>query len=194
MPKFSHDPPELGDHQKFELRRTPCNGRLQGIVTSTRLIGCPTHFWRGRTVPCEDPKCPACEEGCPWRWHGFLAIWDPKTGAHYILELTAPPAETVGKYYAAHGTIRGALILAQRNSTRPNARVLLKMKPAEIQNLKLPTAPDLTAVLCHIWNVAIARTVKSNRTIPHQRLNVANEAPLNTEQPTAQNGEKAQMT
>ncbi|KKL63923.1 hypothetical protein LCGC14_2170260, partial [marine sediment metagenome] len=76
MPIFSHTPPDQGHGPSLRLRRTPGPGTLTATVTCERLIGCPTHFYQRRTVPCEGDACQACSEGYPWRWHGYISARD----------------------------------------------------------------------------------------------------------------------
>lgn len=153
MPVFTNRPPEDSSGPGLRLRRTPAPGKLTGIVTCRELIGCPTHFYRHRTVPCEPPDCEACKAGHPWRWHGYLSAIDCKTNEHFIFEMTAQAAETFTQYQARHDTLLGCLFEAARLGDRHNGRVLMRCKPADLTKINLPSAPDLMMCLCHIWNI-----------------------------------------
>lgn len=153
MPTFSNRPPDETTSHNFDVVRCPPTGRLVACITSHQLVGCPTHFYRGHTVPCEQPHCPACDEGLPWRWHGYATIWTEKTHWHQLLELTAPPAEILAEYKAKNGTLRGCVITAHRTSPRPNGRVRLTTRTADLTKIDLPNAPDLRLILAALWNL-----------------------------------------
>lgn len=153
MPNWSHDVPADPANHGLPLRRTPARANLIGVITSDEMIGCDTHYFHARTLPCERPNCEACNEGFPFRWHSYVSYWDPKQQEHAILELTAQAAEHLVTYKQAHGTLRGCLFQASRVGARPNGRVLLRCKPADLTKLPLPSAPDLEVVLSVVWNV-----------------------------------------
>jgi len=154
MPIWSNCPPADKCGVSFTLRRTPQGRPLTCISTSEDLIGCPTHFYRGRTTPCSGEGCPACADGLPWRWHAYLSCLEISTREHFILELTAQAAENLISYRTAHKTIRGCLIELTRHKQRPNGRVILRCKPADLNKVPLPPAPDLIKCMQNIWNLA----------------------------------------
>jgi hypothetical protein len=153
MPRFSNAPP--ADQKEFALpiMRTPAHGKFQAIVTSEDLLGCNTHWWGGRTVPCEAPDCEACREGSPYRWHAYCSAFIPKTAIHVLFECTAQASETLVQYRVAHGTLRGCLIDAYRWRSAPNGRVIIRATPAAQPPDTLPKPPDLLKVLTVIWQL-----------------------------------------
>ena len=153
MPNFTNAPPEESTGPGLRLRRTPAPGKLTAIVTCPKLVGCPTHFYRHRTIPCEQPNCEACAAGHPWRWHGYLTAIDVKTNEHFLFEMTAQAAENFTQYESRHSTLLGCLFEASRLGDHQNGRVLLRCKPADLSKVNLPSAPDLIMCLCHIWNI-----------------------------------------
>jgi len=153
MPAFTFEVPDKDSGPRLHLRRTPTTGNLTAIVTCDRLVGCPTHWYGHRTVPCEPPDCPACKEGHSWRWHGYLTAINVKTNEHFLFEVTAQAAEPFTEYFEQHRTIRGCLFVASRLGNHHNGRVLIRYKTADLTQVKLPDPPDLVACLCHIWNV-----------------------------------------
>lgn len=153
MPQFSSTPPSDPRGAALPLVRTPSGRGLVAIVTSEDLIGCPTHFWGGRTVPCEAADCKPCSEGLPWRWHAWLSAWSPNDHRAFIFESTARVAEIFVAYRTTHGTLRGCKFRAQRRTTSPNSRVYLECQPADLQGIRLPEAPDLIKCLSIIWNI-----------------------------------------
>jgi len=154
MPIYTNAPPTNGNGYGLCLMRTPANGKLVAIITSTDLVGCPTHWYGGRTVPCETDTCKACNEGIPWRWHAYISAILSKTNHHVLLEFTAQAAEQLIIYRNAHGTLRGCTINARRHRNLRNGRVILETHTAPLDQLKLPREPNITKALSIIWNIA----------------------------------------
>lgn len=174
MPLFSTEPPTDPRGHGLPLMRTPPNGRLIVAITTPEMIGCPTHWYGGRTVPCEGEHCKPCLEGYPWRWHGYLAGMLPGSRRHVLLEFTAQAAETINQYRQSHGTLRAAILTAQRHKNRHNGRVLVSLKPGDVDNLNLPPEPDIVNALSILWNIPATKgdptdTLKNTtRVIPNQ--------------------------
>lgn len=139
----------------MDLRRTPTTGVLQAIVTCDDLVGCRTHFYHGRTIPCAGDDCPAHLDGIPWRWHGWISAYKPEEPAHFLFELTAMPANRIVDYRTANGTLRGCIFRARRTNNKHNGRINIQTKPADLGKIWLPEAPDLIAVLSIIWNIPL---------------------------------------
>jgi len=153
MPNFTNSPPEKTSGQGLRLCRTPANGRLTATVTCPQLIGCPTHFYHYRTVPCEAPDCEACQAGQPWRWHGYLSAVNHETHEHFLFEMTAQAAENFTAYHERHGTMLGCIFEAKRLGEHNNGRVLIRCKPGDLANVHLPQPPNMINALSHIWNI-----------------------------------------
>jgi len=139
--------------QAFPLRRTPANGKLVAAITCENLIGCDTHFYGGHTIPCERPDCGPCQDGMPFRWHGYVSAIEANTRLHFIFEFTAQAADTFDQYYKAHGTLRGCRFEAYRLHHRPNGRVILHCKPLDQQEVQLPKPPNIPNCMAIIWNL-----------------------------------------
>lgn len=153
MPIFTNRPPEPDRPKNWKLIRTPAKTPLRALVLSDDIVGCNTHFWGGRTVPCEGPHCPACADGSPTRWHGYIAIWLPPDNIRLLFEFTDGPAELLAQYRAANGTLRGCKIEASRIKPVPNARVLLKTSRIDLSKYPLPDAPDICKMLLQMWEL-----------------------------------------
>src|SRR3972149_10012489 len=76
--------PKIDRSKSLDLERTPPKGRLIGIVTSETWNGCFTHYFAGRTNPCEKNECELCKKGVGKRWHGYLGVWQPKQRRHLL--------------------------------------------------------------------------------------------------------------
>jgi hypothetical protein len=153
MPNWTSQIPDPGTKYGFDLRRTPPDHPLVAIVITPDMIGCHTHYWGGRTIPCEDIQCPACAENMPSRWHAYLGCWDPKTRDTFLFECTAKAAQAFELYRESFGTLRGCLFSAARPKRRKNARVEILTKPADLTHVNLPPAIDVTRAMTVIWQL-----------------------------------------
>lgn len=170
MPNFSTRPPANSYGSAFPLKRTPTSKALVAIITCDDLIGCPTHYYKGRTQPCSSPDCEACLEQVPWRWHGYVSALNTTTHEHFIFEMTAQATDALIAYRTQHGTLRGCLFEARRTHSRQNARVILRCKPADLQQINLPEPPNLEFALSILWNLP-APEVKLNAKPPYETAN-----------------------
>lgn len=155
MPKFSTTPPEDPRGFALPLVRVPAGKTIVAIVISEDLIGCPTHFWGGRTVPCEEVDCVPCSEGVSWRWHSWLAAWSPNNDSTFLFESTRRITDVFCGYREIHGTLRGCHFRAQRRTSARNSRVNIELKPADLRAVRLPGPPNLLACMAIIWNIKL---------------------------------------
>lgn len=154
MIEFSNTPPDDGTGPALPLRRTPTGKPVQAVATSLDLIGCMTHFFKGRTQPHQNENCEACNAGLPKRWHTYLAASECGTLQHFIFETTKRGTEPFLDYRARYGTIRGCQFKASRANTAANSRVIIITKRIDLETVNLPAPPDLAACMSIIWNVA----------------------------------------
>ncbi len=162
MPTFSNKPPQDPRGPSYQIVRTPTGKPLTGIVTSEDIVGCYTHFYKRRTMPCERDNCEACHNGIPFRWHAYLSAYLAKTHLHCLFECTAQAAERFVEYRESHGTTRGCLFTASRMNYAPNARIIITTKPADLTDLHLPNQPNIPNVLAILWNLPLPE-VKADR-------------------------------
>lgn len=158
MLQFQNGPPLEATKYAMRLVRTPTGGKLHLVVTCDQLTGCWTHFYSGRTCPCTGPDCEACQQGASSRWHGYLSAFDPDAPEHVLFEVTAAAAEAFAAYRVKVGSLRGCEFVARRVAKRANARVHITMRPADLSKLEIPKAPNVQAILCHIWGIPITET------------------------------------
>jgi len=170
MPTFSNCPPSDERAYALPLARTPANGKLRGIITTNDLVGCATHWFGGRTVPCEDTECKACLEGVPWRWHSYVAAILSNTRLHVLLEFTAQATESLINYRTAHGTLRGCLIDCHRHRNRHNGRVIVATDTADLEIVKLPPEPNVIKALSIIWNLPAPQMDATELCREHPRI------------------------
>lgn len=164
MPRFSTSLPPKSANHGYTLRRTPPAAPIRAIITSERLTVCDTHFYHGRTCPCErevneqgktidDSRCPACRDKQSWRTHAYLSAYDVKAHEHFIFECTDAAAKPLEEYFTANGTLRGCCLNAYRAKQAANSKVTIIATPTNLQNVSLPAAPDVTAALCVLWRI-----------------------------------------
>lgn len=172
MPQFSNGPPDDSRGQALPLRRCPPNRPLTAVITCDDLVGCPTHFFGGRTVPCEVENCKPCLEGISWRWHGYVSAYLIKAKLHFLFEMTARCAEVLIQYRQAHGSLRGCLFEATRPSGNANGRVYMQTKPIDLEGIPVPRPPDLPKLLSMIWNLPARDAEINGRVKDHPRMQV----------------------
>jgi len=164
MPTWRTELPPEGNNRGYDLLRTPTATPLIAIVTSDDLLVCDTHYWHGRTTPCErlcnpegrtidDSHCPACLEKAAWRSHVYVAAFDAKKRIHFIFECTVHAAKLFKEYHDAAGTLRGCIFNATRPKATPNGKVSIITHAADLSKTFLPAAPNVADALAVIWRL-----------------------------------------
>jgi len=155
MSDWDDNPPGPTEFAGIRLIRVPKGTIMQGVITSTTMVGRYTHFVRRRTIPHFDADCPECLSGSEARWHGYISIWAPTGHAHSVLELTALAAAPVKDFLDRHGSLRGAEIYAKRMGNAANSPVQVTVNAADWDLRKIPQPVDLRAFLCTIWRIPL---------------------------------------
>jgi hypothetical protein len=146
-------PPTNLERHAIQIIRTPQAGKLVGIALNESILGCYTHYWGGRTVPCQTEHCEACNNGAPARWHAYFAAHCPNTTHIALLEITAAAAETLYLYTHTNGTLRGAQITLRRRGEKKNGQVIATAIPGGMQASHIPEAPSIIKILAQLWHV-----------------------------------------
>ena len=164
MPTWRTTLPPEGKNQGFDLRRTPASGAVHAIITCADLIVCDTHYWHGRTLPCErltndegatidDTPCQPCREKAAWRTHVYVSAFDAKKREHFLFECTAMAAKPLAEYRDANTSLRGCIFYASRPKGTKNAKVAIETNTANLTKFQLPNAPDIALALAVIWRL-----------------------------------------
>jgi|WetSurMetagenome_2_1015567.scaffolds.fasta_scaffold90244_2 hypothetical protein len=164
MPVFRSTLPPEGKNVGFSLKRTPANGALLGICTSAKIVVVDTHYWHGRTMPCEricdatgalldDGGCAACQQKQPFRTHTYVSAICPKTHVHFLFECTGIAAKPFAEYIEANGTLRGCIFNASRPKGGVNSKVVIVTNTANLTRVTLPAAPHIANALAVIWRL-----------------------------------------
>jgi len=165
MPTWSSELPSVSKHMGFDLRRTPESGCLQAVITCENILVCDTHFFHGRTSPCERPDCPACNESIPYRTHCYVSAYEHKTREHFIFECTAHAAKPFAEQYQDAGTLRGCIFNATRPKGLKNSKVCILINTTFKSNSSLPEPPNVILALSVIWRLPL-----TGLAIEHQRF------------------------
>lgn len=153
--RFTSAPPDDPRGNGLPLMRTHRTRPTIAVVTCQNVLGCNTHFWGGRTVPCDATDCEACSNGAPWRWHGYVSAFDHRTRLHFLFETTARAAEPFKEWFEKYGTLRGAKFEAVRHQQRANGRVNIRLKSVDAIEFPIPAEPNILAALAIIWNIPL---------------------------------------
>lgn len=139
---------------KLQLIRTPRGGKLQGIFLSTEAVGVWTHYYGGRTQPCQQEECEICAHQVTRRHHVYAAIWSPETQKSVLLEMTENAGEELLNRAEQKQSIRGLKFKTHRVNMKPNAPVTLVVMEDASALYQLPPEPDVVEALLIIWHLA----------------------------------------
>ena len=153
MPTWTNELPTDRKHMGFDLHRTPPDKPLSAVVTAENLLVTNTHFWGGRTVPCEQPNCPPCNAAIPFRTHVYLSAVNVKDHSHFLFECTPHAAKPFDEYRKANGTLRGCYFTAHRPKGTKNGKVVITCRPADLTRSSIPEAPNVILALSVIWRL-----------------------------------------
>jgi hypothetical protein len=168
MLNLSYECPENFEGQTFTIMRVPAGKSLQGIITCSKPLGTPTHFWGGRTIPCTPPSCEACKAGSFSRYHFYTTVYDHRSQLHFLLELTAAAAEPIIQYGRDRGTTLGCGIRCNRIPEVSNGRIHIQTTMTDPQKYPIPEEPNLPAILSRLWNIPLEeiKTPDTKKIIP----------------------------
>jgi len=137
----------------YEIIRTPRTGLSRAYVISHAPVTVTTHWWGGRTQPCTEGACPACQKAVRRDQHSYLFIApDPPTRA-YLLELTPGPTLALRAVFRKRRTLRGIQIKLTRRAGRPNGAVILDVLDDEPTIVPIPAAPSILDALKRLWKL-----------------------------------------
>jgi hypothetical protein len=167
MPTWSTTLPPEGKNHGYKLVRTPVGPSLSAIITCENILVCDTHFWHGRTTPCErivdengrtidDTPCQACTQKQAWRSHCYVSAFNTKVHGHFIFECTALAAKPFAEWFTTYGTLRGCGFTATRSKPTPNSKVILYTSAANLTKIPIPNPPDVARALSVIWRLPAA--------------------------------------
>jgi hypothetical protein len=174
MPMFQNELPTGKRHMGFDIKRTPSAGSFEAIITCDRLLVCDTHYWGGRTNPCERKKlnadgepiagtCVACNASIPYRSHVYVSCVEKRSGEHVIFECTAFAAKAFEEYYEKTKSLRGCIFNARRSKSYSNGKVVIETNTVNLSRVNLPHPPDIAQILCVIWHVPVEKKTEGDK-------------------------------
>lgn len=161
-PRWLEEPSAPSGLPHLPLVRVKPGAGTSGMITSTKLLGVPTHYMSRRTLPCVEKDCPGCEAKLPTRPEWYLALWTTVPSRHIIAALTPAVAWQIKDYFRDCPTLRGCLVRLTRAGKAANSRLLVDCQLVETAQQKLPPEPDLVAHLLHIWGLDQAQLGQDN--------------------------------
>lgn len=153
MAIWADAPRAEGTLPNYSILRTPTTMRLTMHVLSDKYEGVRLHYWRGRSLPCNTDACEACEHGQIPRWKGYILAKAIRTEKIVIFEFTERCWEAMNEAYRKWGSLRGAVIHAERLGRKNNSPMQLTVDDARTDESLLPPPVDLRSMLTRIWEV-----------------------------------------
>ena len=150
--QWNHDPEPESKTPKLKLLRCPQGSLPPFVILSPAQFGGDSHYYGGRTIPCEGRDCPYCAVHSKRIWKGYLAVWDAKHRTTGIIEFTKPCLETIRTYKAAHGTLRTHAIELHRAGKKINGTLSVILTPTAWADADIPPPPDVVGILTRMWN------------------------------------------
>ena len=153
MPSWPSIPPADGKLPSIRIVRTPASGAIRFTSFSAAVTGAMTHYAANRTQLCTAPACDPCDQHQAPRWYGYLATYNPKTGARRIFEFPRGPYNEIRDYLKKFRDLRGAQIKAYRQPARANGPVQLDITGPDESIKQYPDEVDVFRLLCQIWKL-----------------------------------------
>jgi hypothetical protein len=174
MPLWKSEVPTEKKHMGFNIARTPTSGSFEGIITCEEMVVCDTHYWGGRTTPCErkqlddegKPKagtCPACNASIPYRTHVYVACVEKRTRDHVVFECTAFAAKAFQEYFEKMKSLRGCIFNARRHKNSPNSKVIIETNTVNLTRVDIPSPPDIIRILCTVWHIPMQKSTEHKK-------------------------------
>src|SRR4051794_760809 len=137
----------------FRMVRASAGRKTDVIIWSHDMLGMRTHYFRGRTGPCWEKGCEACQRNMRSRWNGYvLAVLVPSE-ERVIFEFTPPAGRSLDQAFKEYDTMRGLKVTFTRTSDKVNARVHAQVKGMWDQAHAIKKVPQTWPVLMHIWGL-----------------------------------------
>lgn len=137
--------------RKYDIVRCRAGKSLKGIMLAGDVCGAYTHWYGGKTVPCNGLTCPACSMNVEVRWHGYLPLYNTTTRNTIIAEITTAAVEPIDRWFREKRSLRGAFIEIMRGADRANAPLKSRVSDGPLPMEALPTAPHVREILEKMW-------------------------------------------
>jgi len=152
-PRWLDEPTPPSSLPHLPLTRVKPGAGFTGLITTSRLLGVPTHYVGRRTLPCVKEGCPGCEGKLATRDEWYAGLYTAIPSKHLLVALTPAVAWQIKDFFKGSPTLRGCYVILTRAGKAANSRLLVQCKDFESGQAKLPPEPDLAAHLLHIWGL-----------------------------------------
>ena len=150
---FSRRPSQEQMKRKLDLIRVPASGIPLRVILSHDVLGCDTHYAKGRTRPCPGENCEQCEKGEAPRWRGYLMVATKDLEEIQVLEVTPAVMPKLDAHFREHRSLRGAGINLERKNGKANGELWCRIAAKPKQAPALPKAPRLENFLNAMWGL-----------------------------------------
>jgi len=150
---FSERPTEDALPIGLPVVRAPRKGSDVWVLLNDSVLGCWTHFFKGRTQPCMGSECTICPLELARRWHGWVAGYNSSSRSRVLIELTAGPAVALAEWRKERGSLRGCAVKLSRRNNKENGQVVIQIAASKTDVSTLPPEVDLPALLMRIWQI-----------------------------------------
>jgi hypothetical protein len=149
---WEDNPPEDGDGPRIRILVVPPNRNIDLVVIGHQLVGVNTHWINNTTKPCQGRRCPYAADGAhpPTRWKGYLAVYEPKKGGIWLLELSDGAVRHCEQLQDRTLDLRGSGIHVWRHGGKKNARMFAELRTSNFTG-GLPAGFDERAALERHW-------------------------------------------
>lgn len=147
--------PEFGG-PSMHIRRLKANEDLQFIVLSRALVGIWTHWMKGASMPCVNPRssCKGCIGSEPTRQKFLLHVYSYYTKQEEVLELPPGAAQDFLEFYPMGATIRGQRLKIKRGGGKKARLTVDILPPYDEQTIgPLPAEKDPVIPLIELWSL-----------------------------------------
>jgi len=133
--------------------------RMDCVILSPSIWGVGTHWndragRHGRSERCtrEHGECSACNGQLPYRWKGYLFVFDLCRKRACFVELTPAVAEQIETESPPNEPLRGLRLHLHRGEGGKKTRIRVEVRQFQGDLSKLPDDSDPETILETLWN------------------------------------------
>lgn len=169
--------------RKYDILRCRQGKVVKGIMLAGDVCGAYTHWYGGRTLPCNGLSCPACKMNVEVRWHGYLPLYNTSTRNIVIAEITTAAVEPIDRWFREKRSLRGAFISIMRGAERVNSPLKSRVEEGPLPAEALPNPPHVREILEKMWGTWELRRRKGDDVAAEGVLRMGDTLPGQTEIP-----------
>lgn len=190
---FSRRPSEARPARRWDIVRVKAGKAIMGVMLGHDVVGAYTHWWGGRTVPCNGPDCSPCSKNVELRWHGYLPLYSLKTRDTSIVEFTEACVEVIDRWFSEHRTLRGCVIEIHRPGAKANGELRAKVYDGPLAKAVLPESPQVEEILMRMWGQTALKKRKQAAAAAGESVHISKLLPGQTQLPDEVYGPSAQQ-